>query len=241
MKPSGHALSHDMEPGGAGATSSIGAMIAGLFAGSTVLTPLYVIYKQQFGFSQITLTLIYAIYVVGNLVALLFFGRLSDKFGPRRTAMQAIAVTALGALIFLSAESTVSLYIGRVLTGLGVGVGAGTGTAWLSELIAENDKSRATVITTATNFIGLALGALVSGLLAQYAPWPLRLPFLVYLLALGAVALLVWRTQETVDRPARDIGQLSLRPRLSVPRSIRTQFVAPAITGFSVLALTGFY
>ena len=234
-------MSHDMEFGGATATSTIGAMIAGLFAGSTVLTPLYIIYKQQFGFSQITLTLIYAIYVVGNLVALLFFGRLSDKFGRRRTAMSAIAVTALDALIFVSAESTVSLYIGRVLTGLGVGVGAGTGTAWISELIAEDDKSRATVITTATNFIGLAHGALVSGLLAQYAPWPLRLPFLVYLLALGAVALLVWRTHETVARPARDLGQFSLRPRLSVPRSIRTQFVAPAITGFGVLALTGFY
>ena len=48
-------------------------MIGALFAGSTVLTPLYVIYKPQFGFSQISLTLIYAAYVIGNLAALLLF------------------------------------------------------------------------------------------------------------------------------------------------------------------------
>jgi MFS family permease len=233
--------SHKMELNGVAATSAVGAMIAGLFAGSTLLTPLYIIYKEQFGFSQITLTLIYAVYVVGNLAALLLFGRLSDKFGRRRTAIPAIAITAVGALVFLFADSTASLYVGRVLSGLGIGVGAGTGTAWISELTGEDDKSRATVLTTATNFLGLALGAQVSGLLAQYASWPLRLPFLVYLLALGAIAALIWRTPETVARPADAIGQASLRPRLSVPREIRAQFIAPAITGFGAMALTGFY
>jgi MFS family permease len=230
-----------MELGGAQALLTAAAMITGLFAGSTVVTPLYVIYQKEFGFSQITLTLIYAVYVVGNLAALLFFGRLSDKFGRRRTAIPAIAVTALAALIFLFAGSTVSLYAGRVLSGIGIGVGVGTGTAWITELVAEGDKTRATVITTAANYLGLALGALLSGFLAQFAPWPLQLPFIVYIASLGTVALLVWLTQETVSHPVEDIAQASLRPRLSVPQKIRAQFVAPAVTGFGALALTGFY
>lgn len=33
---------------------AVGCMIGALFAGSTVATPLYLIYKQQLGFSQIT-------------------------------------------------------------------------------------------------------------------------------------------------------------------------------------------
>ena len=49
-------------------------MIGVLFAGSTAVTPLYVIYKREFGFSQISLTLIYAVYVIGNLTALLLLG-----------------------------------------------------------------------------------------------------------------------------------------------------------------------
>src|SRR5262249_27230908 len=38
-----------------------------------------------------------------------------------------------------------------------------------------------------------------------------------------------------------DLGRLGFRPKLSLPREIRTQFVAPAITGFGLMALVGFY
>jgi MFS family permease len=89
------ARSQDAKLDSAPATGVIAAVIAVLFAGSTVLTPLYVIYQQQFGFSQITLTLIYAVYVIGNLTALLLFGRLSDEIGRRRVAVPAIAVAII--------------------------------------------------------------------------------------------------------------------------------------------------
>lgn len=227
--------------GGTAAICVVASMIGVLFAGSTLLTPLYVIYKQQFGFSQFSLTLIYAAYVVGNLAALLMFGRLSDEIGRRRTAIIAMAVAILSALIFLFAQGIVSLYIGRILNGLAIGIGAGTGTAWLAELIAEKDKSRATVIATSTNFAGLGIGSLISGLLAEYVSSPLQLPFLVYLLALVFVTALVWLTRETVSRPVQNIKRVSLRPRLSVPSEIRAQFVAPAVTGFAAMALVGFY
>ena len=79
---------------GSTAVGAVAFMIGVLFAGSTVVTPLYVIYKQQFGFSQISLTLVYAAYVVGNLAALLLFGRLSDEIGRRRTAVSATLAPA---------------------------------------------------------------------------------------------------------------------------------------------------
>jgi MFS family permease len=216
-------------------------MIGVLFAGSTVVTPLYVIYKQQFGFSQISLTLVYAAYVVGNLAALLLFGRLSDEIGRRRTAVSAMAIAIASAVVFLFARNIASLYAGRIMSGLAIGIGAGTGTAWLAELIGREDKSSATVIATSANFVGLGIGALVSGMLAEYAPLPLRLSFVVYLAMLAAVAAMVWFTCETVSRPAPNLADLSMRPRLSVPPAIRTKFVAPAVTGFGAMALVGFY
>jgi MFS family permease len=230
-----------MELGGAAAICVVAAMIGVLFAGSTLLTPLYIIYKQRFGFSQISLTLIYAAYVLGNLAALLLFGRLSDEIGRRKTAVAAMVLAIVSALIFLFARGIVSLYAGRILNGLAIGIGAATGTAWLAELIGSDDKSRATVIATSTNFAGVGIGALMSGLLAEYASSPLRLPFIVYLLMLVVVSVLVWLSPETILRPAPNIGQLSMRPRLSVPSEIRAQFVAPAVTGFGAMALVGFY
>lgn len=226
--------------GDALAIPTVAAMIAVLFAGSTVLTPLYIVYKQQLGFSQITLTLIYAVYVVGNLGALLLFGGVSDVVGRRPAALAAMIIAIVSAIVFLCAENVLSLDIARILSGLGIGIGAGTGTAWIAELLPDADKSRASVIATGTNFLGLGFGALVSGLLAQYEPWPLRLIFIIYLATLAVVTVLVLRIRETVAKPG-SLTRVSMRPQLSVPEDIRARFVAPAVTGFGAMALVGFY
>src|SRR4051812_38741985 len=54
-----------------------GAVIAVVFMGSTLLTPLYDLYRSAYGLSVLGLGLLYAVYVIGNLIALLFLGRLS--------------------------------------------------------------------------------------------------------------------------------------------------------------------
>jgi hypothetical protein len=97
------------------------------------------------------------------------------------------------------------------------------------------------VIATSANFVGLGIGALVSGVLADHVSSPLQLPFIVYLVALVPVAALVWFTRETVSPPVKSLTRMSIRPRLSVPPEIRAQFVAPAVTGFGAMALVGFY
>ncbi|HLZ00689.1 MAG TPA: MFS transporter [Bradyrhizobium sp.] len=222
------------------ATAAVAVLIGVLFAGSTAVTPLYIMYKQAFGFSQITLTLIYAVYVVGNLGGLLLLGRLSDQVGRRPVAAASIALAIISALVFLFARGVGALYLGRILSGLAISIGVGTGTAWLAELIDDESKSRATVIATSANFIGLGVSALIAGLLAEYLPWPLHLTYIVYLLALFAAATAVLMAPETVTR-SRPSLPLSIRPRVSVPPQIRAQFVAPAVTGFGSLALVGFY
>jgi len=237
------ARAHAHELTGAWAVAAVAGMIGALFAGSTVLTPLYVIYKRELDFSQITLTLIYAAYVLGNVAALLFVGRISDAIGRRIIALAATVILFVAALVFLFADGIAALYVARILSGLGIGIASGSANAWLAELVAndnnKDNKAKAATIGTSSNFLGLGIAALASGLLAQYAPWPLHLSFVIYLVILCAVALLVWFCQETVPSP--EMGKLSLRPTLAVPRNIRAQFVAPAITGFGLMALVGFY
>src|SRR5262249_38807170 len=152
----------------AAAVISVAAAIGLLFAGSTLLTPLYVIYQQRFGFSQITLTLIYAVYVAGNLAALLLLGRASDKLGRRRAALTAVLLAIASSLVFLFAGGTSALFVGRFLSGLALGIGSGTTTAWLAELLAQEDAARSAIVATSSNFVGLGVGSLLSGLLAQY-------------------------------------------------------------------------
>src|SRR5262249_27210475 len=149
-----------MELQGTGSLVAVSLLIGVAFGLSTLLTPLYLIYQQAFGFSQVTLTLIYAAYVIGNLAALLFVGRVSDRAGRRITALPAIAVLIVAALVLLFANGVAPLYIGRILTGLGIGIASGTGNAWLADLVGAGHRTRAATIGTSTNFLGLGIAAL---------------------------------------------------------------------------------
>ena len=217
----------------------VGSMVAVMFMSSTLLTPLYSMYRERFDFSRIVLTLVYSAYVVGNLGALLFFGRVSDQKGRRPVTLGAIALALLATILFFLATSTAWLFAGRIMSGFAIGLASGAGAAWIAELDSRQDRGHAALLMTGANFAGLALGPLVSGVLAQYAPWPLRLPYAIQFGALVLVGVAVWATEETVPEARRT--QLALRPRLGVPRAIVVEFVPPAVTLFGTMALIGFY
>jgi MFS family permease len=219
----------------------VAAELAIMFVGAVLPTPLYPLYQQRFGFSNVVLTLIYAVYVVGNLVALLIFGRLSDQVGRRNATLPAIGFGIISTIVFLFAQSTAWLFAARLVSGFATGLASGTAAAWISELPASGGKSSTGRIASAANFIGLAAGPLVAGFLAAFAPWPLHLSFVIYLVALAAIGTAILFTPETVEDPVHHIRDLSLTPRLGVPRKIRMQFISPAVTGFVVFALIGFY
>ena len=185
----------------AGREPYVAAQLIGvMFMGSTLLTPLYILYRRAFVFSEMTLTLIYAVYVIGNIGALFFFGRISDQIGRRRASLPAMAVGGVATLIFLFARDTAWLFVARMLSGLAIGVASGAATAWLAELVPSDDKPRASALATFANFIGLAIGPLIAGLLAQFAPAPLHTSFVVYLITLALVAWQVSTLDETVQR-----------------------------------------
>jgi MFS family permease len=127
------------------------AGLAVLYLCSTLPTPLYPLYQRDFGFSELVVTAIYAIYVLGNLAVLFLFGRLSDQLGRRPTTLVAFGIVGASALCFLLATSTAWLYIARILNGLAAGLGAGALTAWIAELEPSGDKMRSATVASAGN------------------------------------------------------------------------------------------
>ena len=212
-----------------------------MFVGAIMPTPLYPLFRAAFGFSGVMLTLIYAVYVLGNLAALLVFGRLADQIGRRSVSVPAIGVGMASALAFAFAASTPWLFVARALSGFSTGLAAGTATAWIAELYPGRGTGAASRIAAAANFFGCAVGPLGAGLLAQFAPAPLRLSFFVYLALLCFTLVAIFLAPETVANPKRSLADVSLTPRLGVPQSIRLQFVAPAVAAFAAFALIGFY
>lgn len=223
------------------AAAIVAANFAAVFISAMLPTPLYPIYRETFGFGGVTLTFIYAIYVLGNMVAMVFFGRLSDQIGRRKVAIPAIFVAAVSTFVFLYAESTTWLYSARILSGLATGLVAGSSAAWIAELFPAERRPTAALVASAGNFMGLGLGPMIGGILATFAPSPLHLPFMVYLGILVAIFLAVRIVPETVPNPKKRWADISLKPRFGVPASIRKAFLSPAVTGFSTFSLIGFY
>ena len=222
------------------ALTAVAAQLGIMFIGAILPTPLYPLYREAFGFSGVTLTLIYATYVLGNLTALLFFGRLADQIGRRPASLPAVAVGIASAVIFAAAQGTGWLFVARGVSGFSTGLASGAATAWIAELYTGSDKSRAARVASAANFLGCAAGPLIGGLFAQFAPAPLRLPYLAFLVLLCGAAGAIMLPRETVMQP-KLLPDIELHPRISVPPGIRLQFISPAVTGFATFSLIGFY
>jgi MFS family permease len=221
--------------GGFAATAS--AFAIGML-GTTLPTPLYVLYRARFGFSELMITVIFATYAVGVIAALLLFGRLSDQVGRRWVLLPGLALSALSAVAFLGARGLPLLIVGRVVSGLSAGIFTGTATATLVDLAGPGRSGRATLVATVANMGGLGCGPLLAGVLSQWAWSPLRLTFVVDLALLVPAALGVWAMPEPVQSPGRPRLRLQT---LSVPPGMRSTFVRSGIAGFAGFAVLGLF
>jgi MFS family permease len=205
---------------------------------TTLPTPLYAIYRTELGFSELMVTVIFASYAVGAVGALLLAGSLSDEIGRRRVLLFGLALSALSAAAFLLASDVGLLLVGRVLSGLSAGVFTGTATATLVDLAAPERRARATLVATVANMGALGFGSLLAGLLAQFAPMPLRLAFWIDLALLVPAAALV----HAMPEPIASRGAFRLRlQRLRIPPEARAVFVPAALAAFAGFAVLGLF
>ncbi|MER6444476.1 MFS transporter [Streptomyces venezuelae] len=216
-----------------------GAVFAVCMAGTTLPTPLYGLYQEKFGFSELVVTVVYAVYAFGVIGVLLLAGNASDTVGRRPVLLAGLAFSAASAVCFLCATGMGWLYAGRLLSGLSAGLFTGAATAYVMELAPSGGAARATFVATAANMGGLGCGPLLAGVLAQYAAWPLYLPFAVHLALVAGSAVVLARLPETVRdrRPLRTV-----RPqRPALPARVRSVFVPAAIASFAGFALFGVF
>jgi predicted MFS family arabinose efflux permease len=213
----------------------LASIVTGMVAASSAPTPLYPRYQMEWGFSAITTTIVFGVYAIAVLVALLVVGSLSDHVGRRPVLLSALVVQAATMWVFATAGSVPQLMAGRMLQGLATGAAIGAVGAGLIDL----NRPKGTLANGVVPVVGTAIGAPISGLFVQYLPAPGALVFVAFsaLYLLQAVGVLLM--PETTRRRPGAIA--SLRPDVSVPHAARRPMLIAAPVLVAAWALGGFY
>lgn len=204
-------------------------------AASSAPTPLYHLYQEGLHFSAGMLTLIFGVYALSLLAALLTVGSLSDHLGRKPVIFAALVLNMLAMLLFINEGSVAWLIAARTVQGFATGMA----TAVLGAALLDTDRQQGPLVNSVAPLLGMACGAMGSSLLVEFAPLPTQLIYWTLLALMLVQALYVWRLPETVDRIPGAVA--SLRPTLHVPPQARRALWLSLPVDVAVWAMGGFY
>ncbi len=196
------------------------ALVAVSLGVSGAPAPLYALYAQEWGFAPLTTTIVFAVYAVAALAAVLVTGSISDRYGRRPVLMVAALLILAGLGLFMAADSVVWLLAARILHGLGVGAVVVVASAALLDL-RPDEGDRTGRITGVVFNSGIAVVLVAVSLIVDRGPAPTVLPYAILagIVAVLLLGLLVMREPHTEERAVR---LHVARPR--VPREIAAHF-----------------
>ena len=152
--------------------------------------------------------------------------------------MASLGLLLFGCLLLLNVHEIGTLITGRLLMGLGAGLASSSLTSYIVDTAPSKPAWVASVASSQTVMLGLAIGAIVSGALVQFGPWPRGLIYLVVIGLLLSVVLIAI-SPETVTRTPG--AWRSLRPIVRVPVRIRYLLPVTAAVVLPTWAVGAFY
>ena len=204
-------------------------------AASSAPTPLYHLYQEGLHFSAGTLTLIFGVYALSLLAALLTVGSLSDHLGRKPVIFAALVLNMLAMLLFIHADSVAWLIAARTLQGFATGMA----TAVLGAALLDTDRQQGPLVNSVAPLLGMACGAMGSSLLVEFAPLPTQLIYWALFALMLVQSLYVWQLPESVSRMPGALA--SLWPTLHVPPQARRALWLSLPVDIAVWAMGGFY
>ncbi|MEE3848986.1 MFS transporter [Gordonia sp. LSe1-13] len=155
----------------------------------------------------------FGIYALGLLPGLFGGGTLSDRVGRRPVVLSGAMLAGLGNLMMIVWHDQAGVLVGRLVVGLGAGLTIGAGTAWAADLRGRSGATLAGAVLTT----GFALGPVITGLLAEFVPHRLEVPFAVT----GVASLVVAVAAIVLTPPAHSPVHDSADALETTTRSVR--------------------
>jgi MFS family permease len=142
------------------------------------------------------------IYLIGQVVGALFFGRLTDRWGRKRLFVITLAIYLVGSGVAGLAWSTWWLWAWRFVAGLGIGGEYTAINSAIDELIPAKYRGRVDIAINGTYWFGAMIGAFANIFLLNHdlvaENWGWRIGFFVGPL-LGLV--IIWLRRHIPESP----------------------------------------
>jgi len=134
--------------------------------GFGMILPLLPFYAQEFQATPLKIGLLFSSYSLTQLLFAPLLGRLSDRIGRRPVLLASIAGGSLSYLLFAFAPSYAVLLLSRSLSGIAA-ANYGIAQAYMADVSAPEDRSRAMGLVGAAFGLGFILGPALGGFLSQ--------------------------------------------------------------------------
>jgi len=159
-------------------------------------------FQKTLGMTTEAVALTGTIYLIGQVVGALTFGRLTDRWGRKKLFIITLAVYLVGSGVAGLATSVWFLYVFRFIAGLGIGGEYTAINSAIDELIPSHYRGRVDIAINGTYWAGAGLGAFASLWLLNPAyvnvDWGWRIGFFI-----GPVLglLIIWLRRHIPESP----------------------------------------
>jgi MFS family permease len=123
---------------------------------------------RAYGASDLTATVLGAVYSLMQLLFVPLWGHLSDRVGRRPLLVWSVAASAVGMLLLGSATSLWMLFLARIWSGIATS-NLAVANAYIADVTAPEDRSRGMGLIGASIGLGFIFGPVIGGLLEAYS------------------------------------------------------------------------
>lgn len=218
-----------------GFIASIIVMIV-VYGASSSPIPLYSNFQSALGISKVSLSLTAVTYFLGTVISLLFFGRVSNYIGRRKTILITIFMAIIGCLSFIYINSFNVFLVARLVQGISCGLASSCVAAYMVDTTPNESSTLSAIVTSGCTMIGLTFGSFSSAVLMNLS---LNTVFVLIIILLVISAILIVLGEETVE--VHDGVLSSIKPYVEFPSEIRYLLIPASAIFVGTWAVGGFY
>ncbi len=194
--------------------------------GYGVVVPVMPFYSRNLGIGELGLGMLFASYALGNIIASVPFGLVSDRFGRRPFLVFGMLAMAGAFVLYAYSATYMALFLSRFLDGVTAAANWSVGLAIIADAYPAGERGRGMGTVMAAMGAGAIAGPAMGGTLADWLGY--RAPFLVVagICALGGVIALTSRELKRAQPRGGDAGYVRMmRDVLSYPTIALILFV----------------